>query len=405
MPRSSKATKDTQTERQVTVQMYNVGFGDAFLVTFPTVAGPRRVLVDCGVHSAGVGPHQMDEIVAEIIRDVSDGGAPRIDVVVATHRHQDHVSGFSQTLWRDVEVGEVWMPWTEDPNDPDARRIRNTQSRLAAQLNAALGAGSAFAALAANALTNEKAMTTLHRGFAGQPVRRFLPGKDHTPRTWRPDSLPGVTVHLLGPSRDPAIIRDMNPPKHESYLRFADRVAGRSNGLPLFDPRWRCAATALPYAPIEGDTLDQLRGAADPDMTALAVSLEKAVNGTSLMLVFEMGDACLLFPGDAQWGTWRRALDDVEWRELLARTTFYKVGHHGSHNATPVEFVEEVLGTHFSAMAGTKKGMKNWDIPRKALLAALRKKSNRVVRSDEADEPDPADVRRDDRTVTMRIAV
>ena len=36
----------------------------------------------------------------------------------------------------------------------------------------------------------------------------------------------------------------------------------------------------------------------------LAATLEKSVNGTSLVLLFKIGRAVLLFPGDAQWGTW-----------------------------------------------------------------------------------------------------
>lgn len=398
MPRGRKSS----TDRQAAVTMYNVGFGDAFLLTFPAADRPRRVLIDCGVHSAGVGPHKMAEVVKEIIADVTERSKPRIDVVIATHRHQDHVSGFGDAAWSKVEVGEVWLPWTEDPKDPDARRIRNTQSRLALQLSTALANSSGFAELALNALTNEKAMKTLHRGFTGQPERRFLPDKKGNPRTWQPDVLPGVTVHLLGPARDQDIIRDMNPPKHESYLRLAGQVAGQTNGTPLFDPRWTCPA----YGGLEENMQEMLRAAADPDLNALAVSLERAVNGTSLMLVFEVGDVCLLFPGDAQWGTWRRALNDPEWRELLERTTFYKIGHHGSHNATPVEFVEDVLRKGFSAMASTREGTKNWDIPRHQLLDALRKKSNRVVRSDKKDVKDPPGlVRKTDRTVEMNFAL
>lgn len=36
---------------QVVVRMYNVGFGDCFLLTLPTAPGPRRMLIDCGTHS------------------------------------------------------------------------------------------------------------------------------------------------------------------------------------------------------------------------------------------------------------------------------------------------------------------------------------------------------------------
>jgi hypothetical protein len=119
------------------------------------------------------------------------------------------------------------------------------------------------------------------------------------------------------------------------------------------------------------------------DDLAVAVSLDKAVNGTSLMLMFEFGDAFLLFPGDAQWGTWRSAMDDPEHRELLARTTFLKVGHHGSHNATPKEFVEEVLGGKLWCAATSVRSISFWpEIPKADLLTGLGTRSERVIRSD-----------------------
>lgn len=36
------------------------------------------------------------------------------------------------------------------------------------------------------------------------------------------------------------------------------------------------------------------------------------------------------------WGTWLNVLQDPEWKSLLERVAFYKIGHHGSHNATPI---------------------------------------------------------------------
>ena len=50
----------------------------------------------------------------------------------------------------------------------------------------------------------------------------------------------------------------------------------------------------------------------------------------------------LLFAGDAQLGNWKSWDDDVfvvdgktqTARDILGRTVVYKVGHHGSHNAT-----------------------------------------------------------------------
>ena len=101
------------------------------------------------------------------------------------------------------------------------------------------------------------------------------------------------------------------------------------------------------------------------------------------MLLFEMGRAFLLFSGDAQWGTWKRVLGDAPWTALLRQVNFVKVGHHGSHNATPVDFVKDVLGAKFQAMVSTKPTAIFKEIPRGPLLDALSAKSKDVARSDQ----------------------
>jgi beta-lactamase superfamily II metal-dependent hydrolase len=374
----------------VTVRMYNVGFGDSFLLTFPG-APPRTVLVDCGSHAAGPGPQPIADVAAQIVRDVTGAdGVPRIDVVVATHRHQDHVAGFQSPVWKSVRVGEVWMPWTEDPADPEAKRIREAQSGGAAKLHAALrlsGAPDHILDLVANSLTNERAMTTLHDGFAGKPPRLFLPKKGAGRTPFASTALPGVTIHPLGPSRDPEVIRDMDPPKGKGYLRLSgDGTEGDESGLP-FRRRWAMtpkefdATAAFAHLRLPEKYRKAVDALGEDDDLAVAVALDAAVNGTSLMLMFEVGKAFLLFPGDAQWGTWNAVLSDPAGADLLAKTVFYKVGHHGSHNATPKTFVETDLG-RFSAMVSTRP-MAAWKlIPKKELMAALLKKSAAVVRSD-----------------------
>lgn len=394
--------------------MYNVGFGDAFLLLFPDRDRPRRVLVDCGMHSMGPGPRKMKEVVKQIVRDTTDAdGKSRIDVVVATHRHQDHVSGFSQPLWSKVEVGEVWMPWTEHPIDPQARRIRETQSARANSLALALtrlNVDSSVMAIAQNNLTNRAAMTTLHAGFAGKPERRFLPTKRRRERSFETSVLPGVKIHVLGPSRKEEVIRDMDPEKSESYLQFLlTRAQPGEQRLRPFRSEWSMSVAAhqraYDHLKFSNHLRKQFAEVGSGTEFDLVTKLEKSVNGTSLLLMFVMGNAHLLFPGDAQWGTWKAALDDVEWRELLSKTAFYKVGHHGSHNATPQSFVKKHLSKSFYGMVSTRDTKKWGDIPRLPLLDALRKKSNRVVRSDKIDVPDPAGITRQSEYVEVHVPI
>jgi hypothetical protein len=401
--------------------MYNLGFGDCFLLRFPAPDRPRKVLIDCGYHSSGPPPHKIADIVERIVADVKEDGEPRIDVVVATHRHRDHVYGFERKAWRDARVGEVWMPWTEHRTDPEAVRIRTRQAHKALRLLAAFremrlrpGERRRLLELVENSAewSNAKAMNTLHNGFAGSPLRRFLP-ESAGPEAMEPGLLPGVKVHVLGPSRAEDVIRDMDPPHDESFLRMGVGQPAGERPAPPFDARWVASATGPRFAgwldgqlggrrsrsrPGTGDqaflrwwlgelgiTSRQLRGvqaAAADDPLLAAVALDKAVNGTSLMLLFQVGQAHLLFPGDAQYGTWNAALEDPASRKLLERTTFLKVGHHGSHNATPRSFVEEVLPRRVLGMVPTRATRSYPEIPRLPLLAALKRRGAKLARAD-----------------------
>lgn len=383
-------TARARSDGAVSVRMYNVGFGDAFLVTVPSEERTCRLLFDCGSIAAAPG-RAIQDVVRRVVADATDpDGVARIDVVVATHRHRDHVSGFALDAWRDVAVREVWMPWTEDPADPAAREIRDTQSRLAAALDARLTALAAEAdpdarLLVDNALTNEGAMKTLHSGFAGQAQRRFLPTADRSQATFTTAALPGVTIHVLGPSRDKDVIRDMTPPRGEAYLRLRAAPLDPTTGKPKAPFGKRLETTAPPSGVVfDAEERRKLReAAAFADLDA-AVALDQAVNGTSLMIVLEIAGTRLLFPGDAQWGTWAAAMKDPPWADLLRSVRFYKVGHHGSENATPRQFVEKLLPDRPWAMASTIERPQWKNLPKLELLAALTAKKHAIlVRSDD----------------------
>ncbi|HXO30853.1 MAG TPA: hypothetical protein VN901_00720 [Candidatus Acidoferrales bacterium] len=396
---------------KIRIRMYNVGFGDCFLVSVPARPRTLQILFDCGSHAAGPGPRKIEDVVQDVIADVSTKGKARIDLVVATHRHQDHVSGFQSELWSKVEVGEVWMPWTEDPEDPEARKILETQSRLAVHLEStmlALGLADEVIGVARNSLTNANAMRTLHDGFLGQPRRRFLPPTVRAKCSFTPAHLPGIKVHILGPPRDPDVIRDMDQPAAESYLRLQVAKGATSTEAMLpFRSNWVVSETVFSaergYLALKGSEIGRIINLGKGEEFELAVALDKAVNGTSLMIMLQIGRSYLLFPGDAQWGTWSAALNDPVWRALLARTTFLKVGHHGSHNASPKEFVEQVLGNEFLADVSTRP-MSRWKyIPKRELLVALKGRGGKVARSDKA-EADPAEFKRvEDRYVDVSI--
>lgn len=412
---------------QATIRMYNVGFGDAFLLFLPTSQGVKRILIDCG--SIKANGHEMKSITREIISAVTDEDqVPRIDVIIATHRHRDHISGFAQKGWDRVVVKEVWMPWTEDPENPEAKEIRDLQKRFTLQLEKvfALRPRNEIMDVVFNAKVNEEAMAVLQTGFDQEHAarRRFLPeiGTDNeTLRRSIPDAhrqtfstpaLPGIRVHVLGPSRDKDVISTLKPPDEETYQNLIPYDALDGETLrPFSDSKWNIPVKEYhrneEYRALclsERERKDFGHSAEDFE-ELLAAALDGAVNGTSLMLVFQIGETCLFFPGDAQWGTWKAALADPESRELLKNTRFYKIGHHGSHNATPVSFVRDILPGHdkFWAMASVKPVSKWKYIPQLDLLNALHQKSSKIVRSDQLSTETPGFVKKQDLYVEAAI--
>src|SRR4029453_18250744 len=128
----------------------------------------------------------------------------------------------------------------------------------------------------------------------------------------------------------------------------------------------------------------------------LAMALDGDTNNTSLALAFELADGrVLLFPADAQVGnclswhdyTWKCGTRKVTTEELLARTVFYKVGHHGSHNATLKDLGLEMMTAHeliaFIPVNKTMARKKHWKVPFRALYERLIEKTRgRVVLAD-----------------------
>jgi len=363
------------------IRMYDVGFGDCFLLSYDGPSRKHRLLLDCGMHLAGPGPRPITAVVDQIIEDARDpDGQPRLDVVVASHRHFDHIAGFASRRWGEVKVGEVWLPWTQNLADPLARRIHDRQAKAAAALGAflALRPDPAAAVLLANSLSNDEAETTLLSGFQGPALRRFLPTGTE-PETFTTAVLPGASINVLGPSRDEKVIRDMDPPPVQSYLRLLGSTDVGDEALSPFP------GTGVADPSVEADPrIERLHKALRRQGFELAVALEDAVNGTSLVLAIQLGQAMLLLTGDAQWGTWQAAMGVPQWRDIISRTTFLKVGHHGSHNASPKDLVDGLLPGGIPAMVSVTPVSRWPEIPRKPLLEAFTAKHIAWVRSDKA---------------------
>src|SRR5690625_6411458 len=83
----------------MSVIFFDVGQVDAALVTTPN---GKNILIDAGPR--GIGYDAGERIIAPNLRFL---GISRLDVVVISHPHSDHLGGLPY-LMRNFAVGEVW---------------------------------------------------------------------------------------------------------------------------------------------------------------------------------------------------------------------------------------------------------------------------------------------------------
>jgi len=395
---------------KVRIRMYRVGFGDFFLMSVPRKGGGlAHVLIDCGVHAKDLGamPEALKLMQAET------GG--ELALVIMTHRHADHISGFAtgKAIFGGFKVERVWMSWFEDPTDGKAKQIQAGLTAAAERLQAALAARAApgddqYAAMASNILgvagaggSNQVALSVLH-GFRtpdgkSTPVDYYSAGQP----AQLPQSLidAGLTAQILGPPTDLALVAQMDNKAHQYLTAEGDDA---EPAAPPFARAYVEPAYREPRKPLfSAREVEKHIADSQPDMLAAAAqSADNAINNQSLVVLFGYAGKTMLFCGDAQWGNWANFLFGgpigasgtaqltPKAKGILGSLDFLKVGHHGSTNATPRDVVA-ALKLGCCAMCSTEPGAygcakKGTEVPRTALLAALEKQTQgHLARADQ----------------------
>jgi hypothetical protein len=362
--------------------MYRVGFGDCFLLTLPVDGGSAYILVDCGVHSQGdLG------MIPEIVDDVASECGKHLALIIATHAHQDHISGFAkcEDKFKQFKVDEVWLPWTEDPKDSRARQLKQKHLQLADTLRLHMQAmqivvdetpaGEALAAVM-NAASNPVALALLKSGVNGGTVRYLDAGKNLSDAA----GINGLTAQVLGPPRDEKFLARMDPPKGDRFFKLDDGKLVPADAIVSFEKKWIATAKTFPrLSRVSEEDRNVLKDMLD-NSEALAFALDQTINNTSVVTLLTYRGKHLLFPGDAQYGNWESWMNEPEGESVLQHIDFFKVAHHGSHNATPKSALEK-MGGGFAAMISTQN--RPWpSIPFQKMLTRLELKASGVVRSD-----------------------
>jgi hypothetical protein len=338
--------------------------------------------------------------------------------VVATHRHKDHISGFSDAggkkssgaILASCHPEVVLQPWTENPragaNATSAPLLAKNKPADAARLYfASLNAMQAYAQavvdraplwrgpggrpagfekLAANNTTNPDAVHNLRT--MGRRKPRFLQYGDASGLE-NARLLPGVKVRVLGPPT----LKQQNLKKYaknsdeywiaSKYWGLQQRAALRVGTRQLFPHDARYGVGAKP-APARW-FIEHADNALKNNVMAIVTILDKFLNNTSIILLFEVKGKKLLFPGDAQLENWQWALSQEGIPNLLKDVDVYKVGHHGSRNATPHslwDHFEKRKGRQLISMMSTASGVygrsEEGKVPSAKLVKSLARESD-----------------------------
>ena len=413
----------------LTLRMFNVGFGDCFLLTFNYPKSVRHMLVDFGSTAApkrGARPDYMLR-VAERIAEICAG---KLHIVVATHRHRDHISGFSTETKTGKIIAAlnpdiVIQPWTEDPRaqinaltakstvytrgkaDPrkmtahflgsleDMHGVADAVKRAADRESlAGRQTREQMRFLGDDNLRNESAVRNLIR--MGQKGKAY-----YVNAGMKLNILPGVECTVLGPPtlEQSDQIRSKRSSDPREFWQF--RAFWASQNLakrPRSGGPWiRTAADPARPPPGVRWFINQSRQIQADQMLSLVRDLDDVMNNTSVILLLEVGKRKILLPGDAQIENWSYALSRPEWRKRLEDGTIYKVGHHGSRNATPKRLWNlfkhagpanepDRLATVCSTQSGKHGSVRSGtEVPRHLLVRELQENSELICSEDAED--------------------
>jgi len=419
------------------VRMYRMGTGDCFVIKFMHNAAVKfKMMIDGGAWQGS----RAD--LTPFVKDLKKYVGNHLHLLVVTHEHKDHVLAFERckSLFTDnFTVDQIWMGWTENDKSAQAKRWQDDfgqkkralamaaeylgreikDGNVAAQLAGSkhesdmLKAREAFsnalegfaelhlAASAGKYVGNLKGMKVVKEDIADDNIRYLEPGDIETV-----DELEGVRFFVLGPPKQWKDVETETGAAGETYehnkdLEETDAFAaaalaldGNGGGAAApFEENYVSAGSskiqdayeAEPWRKID---YEWLHGAG-----SLALRVNSLTNNLSVVLAieFEENGRVMLFPGDAEYGSWR-SWHKIDWgmtgkdkdkhltEDLLNRTVFYKVAHHLSHNGTARrKGLEMMTDPDLAAMATLDYSVisNGWKstMPNRAILKELLKRT------------------------------
>lgn len=369
------------------VYAYNIRFGDAILVEVPEKAKTRYILFDVGNVSfeKGEGTQRADDaLLLAAMDDVIARTKGHVDLYVMTHEHMDHVQGllYASKNGRRLQIDTVWMTASAAPDyydkdkHPDARKKRLALLKAVRDFTTVLGASQLPLGISSLLSINNARSTkdcVEHIRTAGRAKPHYVHREYKPRRALHP--FEETELRILAPEEDTS---DYYGPVL-SQLAVAAGASGPSTA----------AGRPLPLQGIDGGAFYKLVDSVEGGLAESLFTIDRAANNTSVVVELTWRGRRLLFTGDAEEKSWRMMAKNAGLRPV----DLLKIGHHGSHNATPdPDILDRVLppARKKEALAVLSTCPNVYDgVPHQPTLDLIDARTHRVYRTTDAPEGKP----------------
>ena len=414
-------------DKNIFIRAYNVGFGNCFLITFTDKgrAGkpvPRNIMIDFGC-----APGESRVAFGAIMENIFQVTNGHLDVVVVSHEHTDHVSGFldQKEAFEKFQVDHVWMGAPSKPNyykgetastierirkltGPFQARMRDEKAKMASSFETLLEnnlGSSAEIDFVRSLPSNKRNVMYLKRGDSvRRPFSRSVSVKVLAPHEC-------VSCYFNG--NDDFDLYDLMQELGMVAKRLEGKLLKENEILhPMFSnsnfENVRCVEGTPPA--FSSREVRILREKNRTFGVSEFRALDSAINNTSLVLSLTIHGKKLFFPGDAEWASWYwmkhcdhcvRSMDngDVPEDDCSFCATrirefhsydFVKLSQHGSRSGTPLEIFNGLKSTAKIMVTGKPNvyGIKS-KIPDPDVMKMLLKNraAENVIQFDPVDGP------------------
>ncbi len=352
----------------INVRMFRMGTGDFFILTIFNKEAqtkdqnliPFKIMIDCGCI------HGSKEDFEKTVRDLADYVDNKIDLLIVTHEHADHINGFEKAseIFETIVFDEVWFSWTENKEDDFANNLRQNHAEL--QKAVALSAeklkkvnfSTAFGEDFDKALMIESRNhfvqslseindLSLNQNIAlGKPkptmedlLREYKVIKaathvqflDQGQLIENLDNLKGIRFFILGPPKDNQLLKseekigdgyEKREQKSTKSIAFLDALnfnytSSSLEDIQPFDNNY--TLNTLNSIDMDYKSPDNEWRSINSDWLFsagnLALRHQTSINNTSLAICIQIieNEKVLLFPGDAEYGNWISWHDGLSW--------------------------------------------------------------------------------------------